>query len=165
MDTNNVPEIITIDGKKYAKVLIELIPCPICKELIWDREAPYSNYYQKDIREQLFRAGIAVESNFDVREGTVCEVCKKEDKAIFKCALCQEERRSSEIRMCFGADWGREYLCTHCYETVSAKAWGQKVKDLEEEHKYWFGLTKIETKTMLEQVKTVVVKYPATGVE
>jgi hypothetical protein len=72
----------------------------------------------------------------DINNHEMCEMCKSEGKAQFKCVLCNGIKPSSEQKESFG--YPAEYLCTDCYNSVPAAAWDKKVDELEEEHRYDF---------------------------
>lgn len=74
----------------------------------------------------------AVDSN----DEPICEICKKEGKSSFKCAICDEIKPSSKIKHSFGDP--AEYLCVDCYNSVSAAEWDKKVDALEGAHRYDF---------------------------
>ena len=132
----HIPEIVQdISGNKYAKVLIELHKCPSCKALAVNLDEPFPLYYELHLRAQVQRAGIGILSHVSIDHGDyICKKCEAEDKALFKCVLCEQDRKSSEIEDSFGLP--PEHLCKSCYASVPAKKWDETVERLRREHRY-----------------------------
>ena len=134
---NYIPEVVE---KKYIKVLLELERCSVCDCLMMDvtglkKVSP--KYYKLELVKQLEKAKIQKRSSVYIgSDSWLCEKCAAEDKARFKCALCRQDKKSSEIKQSFG--YQPEYLCTSCYATAPAKIWDEKVTQLREAHRWDF---------------------------
>jgi hypothetical protein len=68
-------------------------------------------------------------------ERSLCDDCLK-TRAVFECDLCHQKRCGEDISESFG--YPAEYLCRHCFETVSAKVWAEACGGLSESHRYDF---------------------------
>ena len=142
---NYVPEIVESNSNLYAKLVVPLTRCPTCDCLMLYRysyqwsgfESIFPKWVQINLYEQLSKAGILIYSHFkDKDDKFICRECAKEGKNTFVCALCDEERTSDLKEESYGDS--PEYLCSVCYESVSAKEWDKKNEELREAHKYDF---------------------------
>jgi len=80
--------------------------------------------------------GWVLKSNVQVDDRYICENCVEAGKATFKCSLCCERYPTTDIKEHFG--YPPDYLCVHCYATVTAEVWEKKFDELEKEHRYDF---------------------------
>jgi hypothetical protein len=86
---------------------------------------------------QMKASNVVYKSSLTKDDDYICVECAKEGKASFVCSLCKERRQSRELQESFGDP--SDCLCRVCYETVPAKTWAIKVKELETAHKYDWG--------------------------
>ena len=120
----------------YATMLVQIEKCPLCGKWMI-RDDPFPKYYMLDKDIQSKRAGwVKVGHRDHGIDKYVCVECNAADFATFKCVLCQQQRKSSEVERSFGDP--PEFLCKDCYLTTPAKQWDEKVSELEEEHQYDF---------------------------
>lgn len=82
--------------------------------------------------EQMKAAGMRYRGSNFITSDIVCEQCVADGKIHFKCAFC-EETRNSELY--HDAEYG-DPICKICYETLTAKEWDEKMKELHEIHRY-----------------------------
>lgn len=138
------PELIEHwEDMAYGKVIVELNKCPSCGRWMLDKSANEQGWpavwpavHSGNIREQLERAGWVFSSDTKKDNETICSVCASEGKGGFTCSLCNQYRTSDQEQEAFGDPL--DYLCTVCYETVSAKVWHDKYNSLYDAHKYDF---------------------------
>ena len=64
--------------------------------------------------------------------GYLCQPCSV--IASFKCHLCGEIRPMGEVKARIGDP--PDFLCTTCFETVTAREWHEAVEKLNNEHRY-----------------------------
>ncbi len=127
-----IPQIVEErGGDVYATFVLHLRRCGAC------RKPMLAGKLTPDVIEQLQRAGFGREgSTLDEDDRHVCIECEQADRVMFVCVLCGEKRPSSQSQWHCGDP--AEHLCRHCYETVSAQIWEQKVDQIEECHRYDF---------------------------
>lgn len=137
------PQIIKeTDTRAYATMLVELVKCPLCgKWMIGTGDriyGPFPKYFRISDKAQSKLAGWVQKGHRDYGiDKYICVECEQADKATFTCALCHQQKKSSEIEQSFGDP--AEHLCKDCYSSVPAKEWDKRVSELEEEHQYDFG--------------------------
>ena len=140
-----VDEYTPIITGNRAKLEVQVSTCGICNQKMLKinpklgkklRELfPY--YYRDDLAAQLKRANIVFQGGVkDKDDHYICEECDKAGKSTFICALCEEERSSDLKEDSFGDP--PESLCKVCYETVPAKVWDKKERELWESHRWDF---------------------------
>lgn len=121
------------------KIDVYTAKCPICDRAMMYKStgrvfSPFGDSYrQKILMKEL---GIVFISSSKKDDNPICEVCAEKGKASFTCSLCGKELQSNMIKESFGDP--AEYLCTECYTTVPASVWDEKVKKLEEAHRWDF---------------------------
>ena len=108
--------------------------CPYCGKQMMGRSNLFSSL--KDQETQMKKLGVVFISDATKDNQYICVECKEKGIASFICALCGERRSYEDMQESFGDP--PEYLCKHCYNTVSAKVWDDKVADLSDIHKYDF---------------------------
>jgi hypothetical protein len=128
-----------IEGTNYALMLVQTSICPICGKTMIKAEKErglFPSYIRHDQETQMKRAGFVFRGNTLVDDESICTECEKAGKANFLCQLCNERKPTNKQQESFG--WPSVFLCSDCYETVSAKAWEEKCDKLREEHRYDF---------------------------
>jgi len=143
------PEIIGVakdaNGKTItlATMIVYLRPCQTCaKPMIISpsgrgKSGPFPSFpYDLHFNHQAERAGWVYQSDAEVDERPICHECKAAGRASFVCAMCKETRPMAQEEECFGDP--AERLCTVCFETVTAKTWAEKVRALNEDHRWDF---------------------------
>lgn len=124
-------------GLAYGLMVVELRKCPICEKWMLNRSNSFPNMDENREVLQLQRAGWVHKSSMENNNmDYICEECKTHARVKFTCAICGEERTSSEIQEQFG--YPAEYLCKECYSKVSAKEWDVKVEELDTKHHWDF---------------------------
>jgi len=126
----------------YVAMAVRVKRCATCRRPMIpaaDRMPLYSAGLQHMTPEQQAkRAGwpelTKYAENIDGRH--ICDECAEKGHAQFKCALCNEDRSSKDIKARFGTR--AEYLCKPCYATVPAAEWEAKSDELAQKHRYDF---------------------------
>ena len=133
-----IPTLAPEYGRNCATMLVELDHCPICNGVIIENISSriFPQNLQNTFQKQVEAAGWSLASNVMVDGDRICAKCDEKDLATFACAICQDYKRSSELRLSIG--WPPEYLCIECYKTVSAETWDKMVDKLEARHRYDF---------------------------
>lgn len=122
----------TFLGDRLALFAVELSTCKFCNvKMIQDCRGPFPGWRGNDLKAQAKRAGIAIQ---DSTWDKACKPCIAQDKVIFECDLCEQQKPSSKHQNTIG-DPG-SHLCKDCYETVSAKVWEEKEDQLMDKHRY-----------------------------
>jgi hypothetical protein len=142
--TKYVPEFIPYsEDMAYGKMLVKLNKCSTCgcwtldkaaDQGIWNKVFPA--WFAITIRQQMAKAGWRFSSDVKRDDEIICSKCAEEGRGGFTCSLCKEYRTSDQEEEAFGDP--PDYLCTICYETVSAKVWHDKYNSLFDAHKYDF---------------------------
>lgn len=129
-------------GHIYAVMLVELRRCAVCsKPMIGARRdgGTFPTYQHLNFDAQCRRAGWELRGYVSDEKGDeICSACSVLGLASFICALCGEKRPTTQITESFG--YPAESLCMLCYDTVPAKRWREKTKELEESHKWDFDV-------------------------
>ncbi len=143
---NYIPEVIDDNYVKFLSVVGRCRICNVLKLLITREQANrlyrgdthlFPVYCKADLIAQMKRASIVFSSEIKDKDGyLICEDCAKKGKATFICALCEKEKASDLKQESFGDT--PEFLCKDCYNTVSAKVWDKKVKELYDSHRWDF---------------------------
>lgn len=142
-----VPQIIRRrdpDGAAFVTFAMYCEACAICKRLMYVDSDAYRTSMAPlqlgiTIREQAQRAGMVPHGSAeDARGRDICAECQAAGLARFRCWLCRQERTTDQLQERFGDPQERtpDYLCTVCYQSVSAARWEQAVAELEKEHRY-----------------------------
>lgn len=135
-----VPEIVPNRHMTYAKFLIEIHKCSVCGAFVTPTPArwsfvnagdPFPRYHRIGFVAQAKAAGIKVGRN-RFNDQTLCLDCAAQKRGTFKCALCGQERASSDVRESIGDP--PEHLCEPCYQTAPAAKWDEVTERLKEEH-------------------------------
>jgi len=136
-----IPQIV---DDKYALFLVSLSVCPKCgHEMIaspdryggrWTDMFP--KYEKATLEAQAKRAGLHIKSRVRVDGEYICTSCEQEGKADFLCELCGQRKPTDKIKESFGDP--AEYLCSDCFETVTAEVWEKKAEELHEIHRWDF---------------------------
>jgi ssDNA-binding Zn-finger/Zn-ribbon topoisomerase 1 len=134
------PKIINSDNSSsvYVEMLVESKKCPLCSKQMVMRDSRYGIFpiwMQINQDAQVKRGGLVYFSRIEVDGNLICQECSDAGRASFKCELCHQRHNTSEIQERIGR-YLADYLCKLCYSTVSAQKWAEKIKELEEEHKY-----------------------------
>lgn len=109
--------------------------CPICGRKMMS--SGDSTAYDDDARSQkaqMERAGIVARGSGILGEYRkhICEVCTKEGKGKFTCAMCDQTRTSDQLHdTSFG-----EPICTICYTTLTAEQYDQKYEAIGDAHQW-----------------------------
>jgi len=144
-ETTFTPEIIgetkDVDRETItlATMVVYLKPCPTCAKLMirLSDGGPFQLFpYDLSFKSQVERAGWVYVSDAEVDEKRICHECKAAGRASFVCAMCKETRRMDQEEESFGEP--AERLCSVCFETVTAKVWAAKVRELREDHRWDF---------------------------
>jgi len=90
--------------------------------------------YFDEVLPQLERGEIKIISELEDDNGWYCRDCAAKNLAKFVCAMCDQERPSSEVKKSFGFGLQADYLCKDCYATQPARAWDAKVDELYASH-------------------------------
>ena len=131
-----IPTIVEEEGNRaYALMLVQILKCPICGKWMLSTEKPFPVYNKLNCNSQMELANWKSKSSINLAwDSYICTDCEKAGRATFKCVMCGKERESSDIQESIG--YPPEHLCKICYSSVSAKEWEEKVRNLEELHKY-----------------------------
>jgi len=62
------------------------------------------------------------------------EIERMQQDLLYPCSLCEVDYPESEIEDQIGCP--PEYVCKHCYETISAKEYGEHVSRLHDKHRW-----------------------------
>lgn len=126
--------------EKYGLMLIELKKCYVCHKHMIRRDdswtSPFPRWVVNTLESQAKRADWVIQSTVKVDDNYICLDCERAGKADFKCYLCKNRYSSTNIEERFGDP--PEFLCKHCYETVSAKIWDKTNDYLLSIHKHDF---------------------------
>lgn len=135
------PEIFTVGHITLATMLVELEKCPICATMMvarpLRRASPFPVWFVVDFDAQIKGAGWGIISR--VRDETghpICEDCRRDGKAQFKCALCKMVREAREVYKSYGDP--AEHLCRTCYTTATVEKWDIADRELQATHRYDF---------------------------
>lgn len=126
----------------YGLVAVPLENCPICQALMAPPggayASPFERRHETSYEAQVSRARWEIVANVRTLGGKkICRACAKADKGLFRCDLCEKERPTSQVKERYGdPEYREEYLCTPCFETVTAKVWNEKCDELRESHRY-----------------------------
>jgi hypothetical protein len=129
-----VPSVIE---EGYGIVCVAIGQCSNCERptIATGSGAAFPAFWQAGRAEQLKRADWKEASWSKTAKGLpLCKECAPK-AAAFTCALCKQAR-TGEPEESFGDP--AEYLCAPCYETVPAKVWDAKSKELSDKHQYDF---------------------------
>jgi hypothetical protein len=125
----------------YYLFLMQVRKCQTCGRPIMpyvaehERSFVFPRYVRIDQEAQMKRAGIQPVGTWSVeRDAYLCEECTKAGKDTFTCALCDQERTSDLEQFRYGDP--PDFLCTPCYESVSASKWEAEIERIEEAHRY-----------------------------
>ena len=135
-----LPETFSGRGVVYGVMMVELEVCPLCTQVMIMEPGrnghPFPTALQDTFTAQRLRAGWQTQSEVQQGHDYICTACAEAGRATFVCALCEQERPSSEVH----DSWGDpvESLCTTCYQTVPAAIWEAKTKQLYERHRWDF---------------------------
>lgn len=123
-----------------AIFMIRLEPCHLCqKDMVTKPEGGYDtwpHWIGNDLKAQTERAGFVFRSRIKVDDEYICTECEQKGRATFECALCGQRKPTDKIKSSFGDP--PEFLCMDCYESVPAKTWEEKIKELHKQHRYDF---------------------------
>lgn len=134
------PKIIKDDDVIYGEICVELERCGHCHKPMLDLRMDtrpngiFPRFHKLMIEAQMQRAGWVARSDSDIDEVAICRECEKLGIAAFTCYGCKEKRASNLLEQSFGSP--PDHLCHVCYSTMSAKAWDELLRELEDEHKY-----------------------------
>lgn len=128
---------------RYGTMLVELETCKHCKKKIvrgdggWRDGNPFPHWVGVNFEAQLKRAGWRRGRKTRDDDGWICAACDAAGKDTITCALCREERPTSEIQDSLGDP--PDFLCKTCFTTKPAKEWSEAVENLHEAHRYDFS--------------------------
>lgn len=131
-----VPEVV---DDSHAKMIVRLSKCKTCGHFMVakpGRTHTFPQYHALQFEAQAKRAGFKIQSHVKVDDNYICFYCLVNDQAKFLCSLCRQRKASSKEQYHYGDP--AEFLCTDCYDTVSAKVWEEAVKQIEHDHQYDF---------------------------
>jgi hypothetical protein len=138
MTLDPTPEIVQRHASYvYATILAEFPLCTTCSRpmITNSHSAPWPVYVFYNAEAQRQAAGWGYRSHSVDRDGEpICQDCAAAGKATFICALCSEERTSSEVAESIGDP--AEHLCNVCYTTRPAKEWAEKLDKLHKSHRW-----------------------------
>ena len=127
------------ENGRYVEILLETNECPCCKKRML-KELPYDSnfphYHKINQKSQMESIGLVSKSNVMVDNTYICVECRDAGKVNFLCELCGERKASNKEKISIG--YPPVFLCSDCYETVSAKVWDNKIEELNNEHQYDF---------------------------
>jgi hypothetical protein len=117
---------------------LETRKCPSCgKPMIKrDKAGLFPRVLSNNQDAQNKKLGVVYVSRAKMDGEDICEECELSGKSYFTCCLCGEKRTSDRLEDSYGDP--AEYLCKDCYETVPAKQWDEKVKKLQDAHRWDF---------------------------
>jgi hypothetical protein len=133
------PTLLETDTFDHAILLAHQVKlCPICAAYMIDKFRDTRTVAMgTSLKEQIERAGIHyISASRDEEGNLICDVCAHAGRATFRCDLCQVVRDTDKIEEVFGDP--PSYLCSVCFETVSAKTWEKACESLHERHRYDF---------------------------
>lgn len=135
MNDEWTPKIVG-DGKyPYGLFMLQIYRCEICNRLCMHSPVgAFPSYNRNNQEAQMKRAGIVALGYSGTEQEPVCAVCVSENKITITCAICNETRSANDVEERVGSP--PEFLCKFCYETVSAKAWQDKMDELRDSHQW-----------------------------
>lgn len=118
----------------YGLFLLPIQKCPICGRTMMSRSDVFDKYTEFTQDKQMTQAGIVhIGQLIPGSDRHACEVCTREGRVTFICAICKESRSSDQ----FHEEVCEEPICTVCYETKSAKEYEESTDKLYDEyHRY-----------------------------
>ncbi len=114
----------------------------ICSKCGRDMVTPPKNndvfpyWIGNNFKAQAERAELVIRSSTKVDDFYICCDCEKDGLADFECQLCKKRKTTNKIQKSFGDP--ADFLCSDCYETVSAKVWDAAKDKLLEKHQHEF---------------------------
>jgi hypothetical protein len=124
----------TILEPGYGIVVVGVEKCSHCHQPMTNFSVP--TYLRINKEAQLKRAGWKAKSSVesDVDGGSICQECADAGVAKFTCALCKQARPYADEQERYGDP--AEYLCIHCFKTVTAHDWEKALGEIYERHKW-----------------------------
>ena len=118
------------------KFYLAVYQCPICgKQMMCkDKNELFPRYVGETQDAQMKEAGIVYISRSKKDDDYICVECEKAGLSSFTCTICEEEKPTSKMQNSFGDP--PEYVCLDCYSKIPAKEWDEKIKRIEEAHRY-----------------------------
>lgn len=133
--------IYTNKNVSYGVVAIRLNICDLCKrEMIVPIRSSDSLFAlfgylnEFSFQKQIKMAGWLEQSSISINGEDFCIECADKIELVFNCALCKQAKPKEKIQVEFG--YPAEIICTDCFDTVPAKIWDEKTKELEVRHRY-----------------------------
>ncbi len=132
-----VPKVIQDGEKHYIQMLIRGQKCHTCEKIMILKCNQYDLFprsYQVDQEAQMKKGNLVYKTSVTSNERYICHECVLNNKAVFTCSLCKEEKSTAKIKVSIGDP--AEYLCTDCYAVTPAKEWDEIKNNLQEDHRY-----------------------------
>jgi hypothetical protein len=130
---NYTPTTITIHGRIYGQLAVNLEICGHCERFMVDMsQIVFTD--GNNVMQQITNARWEVRSSAQKYGKSICVTCKNAGFSFFYCYLCRQERKSNFLYQSFGDP--PDHLCFCCYETVSAKEWDEILDVLNERHRF-----------------------------
>jgi len=127
----------TVLAPGFGVVMVATETCAACMRTMirTGTGAGFPAFWRAGRVEQMKRAGWAERAYAtNASDKPLCKDCAPTAGA-FRCALCKQERHGV-AEDSYGDP--AEHLCTPCYETVPAKVWDEKDRELQKAHRYDF---------------------------
>jgi len=123
---------------KTIKMDIRAEECSCCKSTMIQKanRGVFPHYFMNNQKEQAKKLGVKFISSFEVDYKTFCEECVEEGKVVFTCFICEDELNTSKIAHGYGDP--KEYTCTDCFKSLTAKEYDDKLKELGKKHQWDF---------------------------
>lgn len=121
-----------INKIKKISIDIEVRKCGCCDNYMipnYDNnyiESLFSN--NNKIEDQMKINNLVFSSNSMVDHSIICKDCENSGKSTFYCRICGEKRSSVDFHDIIVGD---EKVCTHCYSTLTAKEYDDKISIIE----------------------------------
>ena len=127
----------TVLAPGYGIVMVATETCAACMRTMirTGSGADFPAFWRAGRKAQMERAGWGERAYVtDANDKPLCKNCAPKAGA-FRCALCKQDRHG-DAEESYGDP--AEHLCTPCYETVPAKVWFEKDRELQTAHRYDF---------------------------
>jgi hypothetical protein len=130
-------EVMETQEGLVGAAIVKLTVCPECErpmiDLSWGSFDAFPLLPRGySIWEQCHTYGWCVRSQVrNIKGEPICNECEQDGKGAFVCAMCHKEKPSTKIQRQFGDGDRKIYLCSDCFETVSAVAWHEICQRIE----------------------------------
>ena len=121
---------------KTVQMNIRAEECTGCKSLMIQK-APWGvfpYYFANDQKKQAEHLGVKFISPKEFNSKKYCTECIENGKAEFTCFNCGDKMPTNMIIYSYGES--PDFLCSDCFDNLTAREWKVKVDEIEENHKY-----------------------------